>query len=310
MRRLAPVVALTVTVGALGAASVARASPVDVALKIDCPLLDEENRALLEARMRAELAPERLAGGEIAITCAAGSATVGWRPLRGATDLTPVRLAGDAASTVDALLEAFHTLLAAAPPSSPPAAPPSSPSSAPPDPTAVRSEDSVEVARMGREAARSAALLSGVDSELWGDGIAGAIGVHAGARVPLPSPWSLAAIGGPAWGVGSVDGLRAWRVRVATRLDYALASWLRVGAGVTGRVTWVDSTAGAPSSLTGWTAGGFVSARCVLPVGPIAIEVGPDLEALAPPLSAEVRGVEVFRWPGVLASLAIDVSPR
>jgi hypothetical protein len=74
---------------------------------------------------------------------------------------------------------------------------------------------------------------------------------------------------------------------------------------------WVNaSPQEEPSSRNGWSAGAVVAARYALPIGPLALEMGPEFEVLAPPLSVDVDAAEVLRLPAIIASIAVDVSTR
>jgi hypothetical protein len=281
------------------AAAPARAAPGAVALSIDCPSLDAEARALLEARTRAELASESTEGA-LGIACTGASVTLVWRPAGGARRERTVPLAADAASAVDPLLEEIHALSASSPPRAPepePAhagvpAPADAAATAPPGPS-----------RWG--------ITAGVDSETWQGGIPAALGAHAGGRVALSARWSVRALAGPAWGLSAVDGLRAWRLRGLARLEYAPWPQLELGAGAVARVLWAGADSGvAPSGRTGATAGAVLSARYALAAGPISMSAGPELEALVRPVLVEVSGAEAFRMPTFVLGVSLDASTR
>jgi hypothetical protein len=154
-------------------------------------------------------------------------------------------------------------------------------------------------------------LVGGIEPELWQGDIGGAVGAHFGVRASLGRAWSLGVTAGPTLAVGSVDGLHVWLMQAATRLDYDLLAWLRIGAGVTGRVAFVNAGSGeAPGTRTGWLGGALLGARCLLSRGDVVLEVGPDVEILGPPLSVDLDSSQVLRLPVVVAGLAIDVSSR
>jgi hypothetical protein len=288
----------------VGACAVSAALPAfaEVALRIDCPTLDAAANALLEARGRAELASEASAGS-LAIDCAGASARLVWQPEDAPPRERIVALDPDPASAVDNLLDAIHALASTVSPPPPAPAPSVSsfpePSEAPPDAPA-KPRDSF---RFG--------VLVGADSELWQGGISAALGPHAGGRMLLGRRWHVALIAGPAWGLGSTLGLRAWRLRGVARLEYAPVSQLQLGMGVSGRVLWAEATSGdIPSERTGASSGLVFSARYVLAGGPIAISAGPDFEALAHPISVDVAGAEAFRVPTFVFGLSVDAGVR
>ena len=64
----------------------AHAQP-SVAVLVECPGLDSELRAAVEARARADLLVKRLQPGRLLIMCSADQATAEWRPEAG----TPAR---------------------------------------------------------------------------------------------------------------------------------------------------------------------------------------------------------------------------
>src|SRR5271154_3468731 len=73
------------------------------ALRLDCPELDDETRAVLEARARAELASEPLPAGALTIRCGSGSATLSWQPAGSEPRERSARL--DGVGDVDSVLE-------------------------------------------------------------------------------------------------------------------------------------------------------------------------------------------------------------
>ena len=296
-----PLVRLAAVLGGACAATAARAESPAVELRIDCPSLDDEARTLLEARARAQLASERLPGGELVIACVGASATLAWQPVGGASRERTMVIEGEPASEVDALLAAIHALVAVQAPAAP--LPPVGAAAAP-----AGSTEPTEPAPPRREPSPFA-VLAGVDSELWQGGIAAAGGGHAGVVFSPGRRWSLVVLAGPAWGLSSADGLHAWRLRGVARVDYALLPALRIGLGASGRILWADAVRGdVPPQRTGATAGGLLSARYVLPLGPIVLGVGPEVEALVQPISVDVAGAEVFRMPTFVVGLSVEGS--
>jgi hypothetical protein len=326
--RVTPVVALLAWAGVWGATRGAAAQPGSIELLVDCPLLDEGEHALFEARARAELAAEQELGkrGTLDVRCdkPSASAVVRWSPADGEPRQTSLALASDHVAAIDALLEALHAMVSAEepppptaatvppPPAAPPAvAPPQAlPAPAAPSTPPLRSSPAPAPAASERPALPMWAAVSGADAERWQGALGGALGAHLGLRAPLGRAWSVVALAGPAFGLGSIAGLHAWRLRALARVDYHAARWLQLGVGASGRAIWVLAPSGeSPSSRTGWVGGAIASARGVVAVGRgVALEAGPDLEVLGPPLAIDIGNVETFRWPTVIASASVDVT--
>jgi hypothetical protein len=291
------------------------AGPAAVDLRVECPALDVETRALFEARARADLVAEALPRGGVAIVCTATQATLTWAPSGAAIRERAVTLPAESAGTVDVLLAGMHDLLAE---ESPDAAAPDaggldaapSPDAAPVEASAFDIADAGVLDASALPAPRSSepAVVAGVDAELWRGGVAGALGGHAGARLRLAEQWHASLLAGPLFGLGDADGAHALAVRVIARVDYQLVPHLEVALGADGRVVWASSARSAAQK--GATAGLQLGARLSAPLGPIALSLCPTLEALARPVVIEVDDVEAFRVPSLLAGLSIEAAYR
>jgi hypothetical protein len=272
-----------------------------VELSIDCPVLDREALALLEARARADLVAEPHETGGVAISCTTSLATLAWRKTSGPRRERTVVLSLDPANAVDMLLGALDDLLSekqAAPEAGDLATPSSLPQpSSPPTPTSL----SIRASRFG--------ATGGVGSEVWQEGIGGAVGVHGGGEVRLSDSWSVVAIVGPAWGVTSADGIHAWTIRTDLRVDYDVVRRLELGLGVSGRVVWINRNL-ASSTQSAVTGGGLLVARYQVPLGPLALSFGPELEALARPVLVEFAGAEAFRIPIWILGFSVDATTQ
>lgn len=286
------------------AATTSLAEPGRARLRLECAALDEEARAAVEARAEAELVSEPLPEGEVSVTCSATTATVVWAPRDGEHRERKVDLTADPATIEDAILAALHALLfeEAQPPT---VAPPVVEPVAPPKPEPTAPEPLPETTAPRR---MHVAGVVGADAELWHGDISVALGVYTGIAVSPWNRWTLSLILAPEWGLGSAIGISAWGLRGFARVDYAVLSHVEIGVGVSGRSLWANAADATTSQLEGTTAGATLSARYVLPLGPITLSAGPRVEALARPIVVEFAESEVFRVPSFVAGVTLDVS--
>jgi hypothetical protein len=299
MRSVAPIVAALALASHAGEA---RADTPAVTLQVACPALQGETLALFEARARAELAMEARANGRLQIACGGTSATLAW-DVGGQRREQTVALPIDDESVVDRLLNAVHALVSQEPARATPQPAASSraiESRAPPAPDAATAP-----------AAGRFAVMGGADLELWQGQIQGAAGVHLGGRLSLADRWDLVALVGWAFGLESASGLHAWQLRGLARVSYAPLPWLWIGAGGSVRGVWVDASSGlSPGERSGATPGALVSAGSALDLGPMVASVGPDLEILARPITAQLGGAPVFQVPQLVVGASIDLRSR
>jgi hypothetical protein len=283
----------------------AQAEPGRASLRVECPALDTEARAVVEARAQAELVSEALPEGEIAVTCDATSATLVWTPKGGAPRERRVELARSGGTIDDTILGALHALvfeemhpappptLAAPPKVEPPTEPPPAPALAPaPEPAPPHR---VRVAG-----------LAGVDAELWQGRVGGALGAYTGLAVSPWERWTFRLAIAPQWALGSADGISAWGLRGVARVDYEVLSRVELGVGVGARSLWANATGTTAPQHDGTTGGAIVAARYVLPLGPVRLSAGPRLEALVRPIVVDYAGKEVFRVPSLVAGIMIE----
>jgi hypothetical protein len=329
VRRLA-VIAAAIPGVCGAAASAARASPASVAVEFDCPALDGEGQAVLEARARADFAARRVPEGRLTIACRGTSAHIAWRPSEGDGRTAAASLPQDPAAAVDELLEAVHVLVFEAAEGSSPRATDSSASSALPEGSspaepreqaatqprpaavhAVRSDSDAFAVQPGdARAAMHVGFAAAAHSEVWSGAIGGAVGAHAGVRLALPGLWRVTLLAGPSWGTASASGLHAWSASAVARVERELVRHVELGLGLAGEMLWVD---GAPqaftqSQLDALTAGAVVRAAYRTSFGPVDLSLGPELAYLLRPVIVEVSGREVFRLPTLLAGLSLDAS--
>lgn len=327
----APALALLslVALAALCAAGSARAAPARVGISIDCPRLDDDGRAALEARARADLVLERVSEGTVFIACRESTARIAWRPSTGDSRDATVSLPADRPGSVDALLQVVHSVLVdvvastpgpsldpevAPPPAPPPPSPPPPPELA--TPSAIPSDGSagtstpVERETPPRRTSSRWRALAGARSELWSGAIAGAVGAQAGVRVGLPGPWRLAVLAGPSWGTTSASGIHAWSLWAAARVELVPWNHLVLSVGGEARLLWAGSTPQTftQSQLEGTTGGAVLGAGYRTVLGPLDLSVGPSLEGLVRPVIVQVNGQEAFRLPTFVASLSLEAS--
>ncbi len=308
---VAPVVVGFLATG-LAVPALAQAGAVE--LHVDCPTLDEETRALLEARARAELLAEALpfppSRGDVNIRCSGAQATLAWQPSGGARTERVTALPIDRDGAVDALLGGLHDLLAgwarsqdagvdAAIDGGADAA------NAPAPLPLPASTEAVPTTPAPLGPSRVAASL-GLDGELWQGGVHGALGAHGGARVRLGDRWHASLLGGALVGLETSEGASVWSFRALARADYLVIPHLEIDLGLDGRIVWAHAAASPTQS--GLTAGLLVGLRYIGRSGPVDIALGPTLEGLARPVAVDVGNAETLRVPSVLGGITIEAS--
>jgi hypothetical protein len=297
-------------------------------LRIDCPLLDKENQAALEARARAELALWPQPAGEIAIACQPHAAHVGWHAASGGSAARDIGLGADPGAAVDSLLGAVHALRAAAATWPPPPASPRvashtgaattasnnintvTPTLRPPSPPVVMDAAPAEQApsrfRLG--------VAAGIHGEIWEGAVAGAIEGQVGLRLDTRQRWALALTGGFGRGVEPASGIGARTMRAMLGVAHIPVRNLEIEAGVEWRVLVATrSIGGAIEQQRGSTLGVFASVRYLLARGRFAMAVGPHLGLLAGPMAVDLDGTEIFRVPRFITGLSVagraDLNP-
>ena len=278
-----------------------------VALRLDCPTLDGETRALLEARARAEIASQSLPAGEMTIRCASDTATIVLHSFATAARERTVALHG--ADGVDAVLEAVHDLCVpeAVPPPPAKSPAPSPVPTSPPDPSPPRAAETPST----RNPPRLAAVVT-ADAELWHGGIGGALGGSGGARL-YAGNWRATLLLGAerglgSAGVGSTEQITAWGLRGVAQVDYEAAHHWLFGVGVAGRALWAQASSGTTAQQSGFTAGVLVAIRYALHFGAFELAAGPRAEALLQPLVIDLDNREVSRVPSFVLGTAIEAA--
>ncbi len=305
-RQLVLPLGVTVVLAQAVGAPPARAQGSDIALRIDCPALDEASRAALEARARAELTSAPLPNGQVVIRCAGDAATLAWQPTGEGHRERSVKLEPDAGSTVEALLGALDTLVFEKPGGG--ATPKPESASAPVAPSAVSSPNTStrDLATPEGRSPFRAGLSLGVDSELWHGALPGAVGIHGGGRLQAGGGWSVTLAAGVLWGMAA-QGISSRTLRVIGGVDYVVVPHVRLGLAADGRVMTVEGDASlAPAALDATTAGALASARYLLQVGALELSAGPQAEVLARPIIVESQGGEIFRLPSVMVGFALE----
>lgn len=293
-------------------ASPARAQGSDIALRIECPALDEASRAALEARARAELTSAPLPDGQVVIGCARDAATLAWQPVGGGRRESSVKLEPDAGSTVEALLGALDALLFEKPGKSESNEPASAPAPVAkpqvrPSVVSASKASTTDAASSEGGSPYGAGLMAGVDSELWHGALPGGVGVHAGGRLQAGGGWSVTLAAGALWGVGSAEGISSRTLRVVAGLEWVVVPHVRLGLGADGRLMTVAGDASiTPAALEATTAGAVASAHYLLQWGTLEVSAGPQVEILARPLIVQDMASEIFRMPSVMVGFALE----
>jgi hypothetical protein len=303
-------------------APVLRASPAaaqSATVAVDCPAFDDETRAALDARARAELLV-REQGGTLVVACRGGDATLTWHPLDGQPRARVAPLAADARSSIDHILEALDSVLANAPASgegpgtaviatpeqqpapSVPAAPPRPPESpAPPEAEAeaTRTPEGGKPPRRFR-----VAFGAGAIGELWSG--SEALGGHLFAALALPSRFSVSVTGGGLWALRTPSSVSANIVRLGAGGDYGIdrAEHFRVGADVFADLVHAESSQAGSDDRA--FVGASVRATAGFDVGRLRLQIGPTLAAHPGKVVVQIGDTEAFHVPTFAFGFRLD----
>jgi hypothetical protein len=300
--------ALTVAGGTIfagaGIVSSAHAQSDVPQLSIRCPVLTQVDRAVLEARARAELTSSMGSAARVKVDCADASARVAVVGRDGVAREGIVNFDGPRANIIEQLLGAVHELTRDT----------GLPSSAvekvaqPPGPAAVFSPR-IEPVRTGSQTALGWGLVAGVSSELWQGAPAVALGGRVGGRLLIQDGWSVSFVARMSFGLASSAGVDAREWGALLVLEDLILSHAEIALGASAkRLIASHAAANQPTELDAATLGAFASAHVRFPFGRIAISAGPELEVLARPLIVQVDGSEAFRIPRVVAGFSLDVT--
>jgi len=322
MWRPLPVVlgALTLLNGVLRAPSAsAKGAPVSV----DCPAFDDETRAALDARARAELLV-RQQGGTLVVSCRTNDALLTWHPSTGnprRESRRSIATPGRASITFSKRSTLYwrarrRTILG-------PKGPrlhlrKLNPRRAPHRHTArtARSQargTGIRAAnwqrRGGSTRERDAAsrvshrFRSRVVGELWSRNEA--LGAHAFATLPLPSRFSVS-VTGEASGPALPEGIDANLVRIAAGGDYGIdpAEHFRVGADAFVDFVHAESAqAGADDKAF---VGASLRATAGFQLGAVRLQFGPTVSIHPGKVVIQIGDTEAFHVPTFAAGLRLD----
>jgi hypothetical protein len=290
---------------------------------VDCPPLDAERRAAVEARVRADLLVKRLAQGRLTITCGTDQATVQWRT--GAEPpATETAALADSSELVDQLLAL--ALQATSRPSQPPRPAAAEPGSAPqPEPVARAEPAQPAVQRLSPPAPAAGhfspsatrplsritrlSLSAGASAEAWSGDLAGAFGPRLGLGVSWEERAGLELVGAVQWAPQQSEGVSATQLEVAveSRLRVYGRWWLSGAVGVSDlRVsTELERSEDSEKLLveTAWLAG-----RGAFDVAPLTAWVGPELHVYSAARIVRIEGRDVFSVPAVTAALGAGLT--
>jgi hypothetical protein len=293
----------------------ARAEPIAPDVSIGCSGLGDRERAALDARARAELASAPSVG-RVTFACGDASALITVEDRNSGTKESTVSLSATPMVTVERLLTALRADLAlhatAVEPSDAGAhAAPAFPAR----PVVLLSTnqsrplDRLDV-MMTPPGPKSGlfGIIAATDFELWQGSQEMALGARAGGRLALAHNWSLSVLAGLGVGVGSSDGVSAHVWSGTVRIDHLLLDWVDVGLGIGAQQLVARRPSASSEDLVGASLEGIASARARLPLGAVALAIGPDLELLTQPLVVRVDGHELFRVPRIVGALSLEAT--
>ena len=289
----------------------------DIHVTVDCPALDAEHRAALEARAKSDLIV-RHETGSLVFQCIGPAGAVAWTPASGQTLRAEITLPSNADAAIDALLESAERLLVtshdappAAAPSPPlvvstPAAetpPPPQPVVAPPpEAPAVRPEPSQKASR-----GVPLGVAAGAALEIWdwvpalGPGVL--LGWYVAPQLRLEAGGTLLFTTEDNLGIGG----RLVRLHAGGELALGDERRFRLGAGVlVETLKATDSDGGESAQDTAY--GGRLHGHFAAPLSSAwNAAFGPFLSGRAAPVKVELGSTEAFRIPVVTGGLEIQL---
>lgn len=296
-------------------------------IAVDCPALDAESRAAVEARARADLLV-RNAPGTFVVVCLEREARLSWHPLAGTPATASAPLDVDPRVSVDRILEGLGGLVTAgaaqadadavptgpaveAPVTADPAAnaPPSARPQPPPD---VRPIAPVAPDEAWRGGFGGVLLGAGMGGELW-SGTA-ALGPRVSVLLSLPPRFEAGATATVFFTLRAPDQVSGRAVRLALTGSYALDRGERFHVGADVFLDLVHATAPGAGTANDATFGVLVRATGALLVGKVRFELGPTLAIHPTPLRAQIgtapdgsNGNVAFTLQTFTAGLVLDV---
>jgi hypothetical protein len=325
MRRLAQgPAALALLVVALHAASAAAEENATIA--VDCPAFDNESRAALDARARADLLV-RNAAGTFVVVCREEQGHLTWHPLAGAPGSATVALDADPRTSIERILEGLGGLVAATTPVSTEAAPAGTdgppPVVVPPAPTAIPApaprsrvepppHAPPEPHETPRRGFRGVLLGAGMGGELWSR--TAALGPRASLLVALPARFEAGTAATVFFTLRSPDQVSGRITRVALRGAYAFDPGERFRIGADVFVDLVHAAAPNAGSANDVAFGGSLRATAAVINAPVRVELGPTLSIHPAAVQAQIgpgpdgsNGAVAFRLQTFTAGLVLDV---
>jgi hypothetical protein len=296
-------------------------------IAVDCPTLDAESRAAVEARARADLLV-RNTPGTFVVVCSAGEGRLSWHPLAGVPQTATVPLDADPRANVDRILEGLENLVAAGatpiptvetsgsaqPP--PLASPPDASAAAPvPGPRTPLEPPPATPATFGepwRSGFRGVLLGGGIGGELWSN--TAALGPRASVLLSLPAGFEAGAAATVFFTLRSPYQVNGRAIRVALTGAYPLDRGERFHVGADVFLDLVHAAAPNAGTANDAAFGVLLRATAALIIAPLRIELGPTvalhptrMQAQIGPAPNGADGNVAFTLQRFTAGLVLDV---
>ena len=319
---------------ALGAAAPSLSAGSGCEVLIDCPVLNPEQRASVEARSLAELQLKQIVSGLLQLSCSSERARVEFRAPGRRDAVRSVRLAEPSTLVVEQLValadwatrdvdtspsafqerEVGHDIASTGSGWSPPpalSAPPGTLLGGSLSPTPQRAKGSAELPPLdrSREALITIDVGLGISSELWATEVLGAVGPRVSARVGNSDGLRVGGFGSLEWAAqhpgGASIGLQRAGIEGAWRVSKPI--WIVAGASVT-RLAIDAPTGSVPPSRSSVELAFLLRPEFVVELGEFQGALGPSFSLYRQRKVIALDRVRVFSVPAIVVVDAAAVA--
>ncbi len=321
--------------GALALATLAVVAQADAppVVKIECPALEQEAAAALEARAIGILLVSG-AAGQLSLECGSELALAAWRSDSGELRTLGEPIAASEGDQQRALREQLVDLVARLMPAAPEAAAPRADAGAPGAATRAAvtpAEPSAPVtggaplpspfeawpqpprpspapSERAEASPGPATLRLGLAAELWSGAMCCTAGFVLGAAVPVAPSLKLGTSGAFELGVSEARDIAVRHARFGLDLELQTTTWLAASGGVYVSALWLEAPEViAPATLMSVQPVLALQLFALLPVGPHMLALGPALRGYARERSLRVDDSVIARQPALTLGLAVEL---
>jgi hypothetical protein len=286
---------------------------------VDCPALDGEHQAAVEARVRTDLLVKKAERGRLVLTCSADQAAAQWQSKDGVATTETATLAVPSGlvdqllalalrATADAQVEAHRAGPKPTRPTPELVSGPVDTHAAEP-PAASPTNPPTDVARQQPAGTTHLSLSLGATAEAWRGDLAGALGPRLGVGASSQQWLGLELVGALQWAPQQSEAVSATEVELAVegRVRAYGVVWANAALGVSGLLvsTRLEQTADSDNLLV---ATAWAGVRAALDLGGPTLWMGPELRMHTASRLVRVHGRDVFTVPAATVGLAVGIT--